>query len=496
MVTMSSDPSDPVQTLIHESVRLLKSNLGKEVVARIKPFIQQFPGHPRLHHLLGLALEQCGDSDAAIHHVSRAIALEPDEGESYQSLALLLRKKGKLSVALARAMDALERRPHDSDIHFLLGDLHMDRGAMEQAIASFTQAVTLQPEFLSAWINLGLCYKGQGQLVRARECFEQVLTIDPESALAHVNLALTWLLLGEYGRGFDAFEWRFRLPSGEHPPVPPPENIPRWHGESLQGKNILVIAEQGYGDTIQFVRFLPRLGSLGAKVHVMVPAPLESLLAQHLEMGQVQSTTRWEETLDYFIPMMSLGRFFARDLGRLAVFSCYLTADPEKSRYWQRRLPQDRLKVGLVWEGKPLHGNDPLRRRSVTPHDLAPLGQLPEEKVVFVSLQREVTQEQRPCFPQGMTVVDFGMDLHDFSDTAAVMANLDLMITIDTAAAHLAGAMGKPVWVLLPLAPDWRWSMDRDSSPWYPSSRLYRQTRINHWEDPIHQMVIDLRNRL
>ncbi len=493
MHIMAPDPYDSVQATILEAVSLLKNHQGQSVVARIKPLLTQFPSHPRLHHVLGLALDQCGDITAALHHVSRAITLEPDQVEPYRSLALLLKKKGKTWAAEARIKDALTLQPNHPDLHFILGDLYMDQGVMDQAVAGFSQAITHKPDFLSAWINLGLCHKAMGQLDRARHCFEHALTIDSQNPQGHVNLALTLLLLGDYERGFSEFEWRFHLPEGNGLPAPPPAATPRWNGEPLQGKKLLVLAEQGYGDAIQFARFLPRLRAMGAETLTTIAAPLEALFRGQPGFGAVQSTTRWEGDFDYFIPMMSLGRFFARTPDQRISTVPYLFADPEQSRYWHQRLPRDRFRIGLVWEGKPLHGNDPLRRRSTRLETLAPLAQA-GNRHVFISLQKDAPREQLQQPPQHMTILDLGPQLHHFADTAAVMEHLDLVITIDTATAHLAGAMGKPVWILLPMAPDWRWTMDRSTSPWYPTSKLYRQTRPNHWEDPVAQMVIDLKN--
>lgn len=488
---MASNTTDPTYTQLLDAVRLLQNGQGGEVVAALKPLVQQFPGHPRLHYVLGLAMDQCGDSSAAIHHVSRAIALEPGHAEAYRTLAVIFKKIGKIALASARAKDALALEPQHPDGHFLLGDISMDQGTMDAAIACFSRAIALDQEFFSAWINLGLCHKAIGQLDLALRCFERCLAIDYQNPQGHVNLALTLLLVGDYGRGFDEFEWRFRLPQ-EGVSILPPAGVARWHGEPLHGKKILVTAEQGYGDAIQFARFLPHLQHLGALVFLTVAKPLEPLFKGQPGMGQVQSSALWEETMDYTIPMMSLGKQFTRCLGDIPAPPYYLRADPEKVRYWHQRLPHDRFKIGLVWEGKPLHKDDPLRRRSASLDTFAPLAQR-DRNDLFVSLQKEVACEQLRHPPADMDLVDAGSQVHDFSDSAAIMANLDLIITIDTAAAHLAGALGKPVWILLPFAPDWRWTMDRHSSPWYPSSRVYRQINPNHWEDPVNQMVNDLK---
>lgn len=492
---MAPAPSDSLKTVIPQVFQWLQMGQGGHAVACIEPLIKQYPGHPRLHYLLGLAFEQTGALPQAIHHVSRAMSLEPDQGEMVHSLAIILRKFGKPLVALERLKDAVKQNPHHADLHFMMGDISMDQGTMDLAIDCFSKAIDCNPRLLSAWINLGLCHKGVGGLDQARVCFKQALEIDGESAMGHVNLAHTLLLQGEYGRGFDELEWRFCLPEGQGLLLPPPKDLPRWHGEPLAGRKLLVLAEQGYGDALQFARFIPRLQALGAEVSVCVAKPLESLFQGQLNLGRVQAGLDYQQTFNFFVPMMSLGNMFVRSPDDLVSFHSYLVADPEKSRYWRQRLPQDRFKVGLVWEGKPLHQNDPLRRRSVNLEDFAPLGRL-ADKVTLVSLQKETARE--PMFPREcpLNMLDVGPDLHDFADTAAVVDNLDLVVTIDTAVAHLAGGLGKPVWILLPFAPDWRWTLDRESSPWYPSSRLYRQTQVNQWGEPIGRLVADLKERL
>ncbi|MBF0139781.1 MAG: tetratricopeptide repeat protein [Magnetococcales bacterium] len=495
MALMASPPSDSLQTVIHQVFQWLQAGQGDQAVAVIEPFIKQYPGHPQLHYLLGLAFEQTGALPQAIHHVSRAIALDAGQADMYHALAIMLRKSGKRAAAMERLKDAIARNPRHADLHFMMGDLAMDQGNMALAIDCFSMAIDCNPELLSAWINLGLCQKGVGAMQRARGCFEQALKIDGQSAVSHVNLAHTLLLQGDYERGFAELEWRFLLPEGHGLHLPPPPTLPRWNGEPLTDKALLVLAEQGYGDALQFVRFIPRLLTLGAEVTVCVAKPLEALFQGQPNLGRVQALLDYQQKFDYFIPMMSLGTMFVRSADSIVASQRYLLADPERSRYWRHRLPQDRFKVGLVWEGKALHQNDPLRRRSANLGEFASLNRL-AERITLVSLQKEAAREQ--IFHQDcpVNVLDVGPDLHDFAETAAVVDNLDLVITIDTAVAHLAGGMGKPVWILLPFAPDWRWTLDRERSPWYPSSRLYRQTRANQWEEPIARLVADLEEQL
>lgn len=490
--TMSTISRDALQSYLTTSIEFYKKGGFQEALAILRPLLQQFPGHPRILYLLGLCLETVGDLVQAIHLISRAVASEPDNAEFHKTLGVFLRKNGRMVAALERLRESVRLQPENTEYRFILGDVCMDLGQSSQALEQFSAAVDLRPDFLEAWGNLGLCYKADKQLDQARACFEKIILLDPDNARGHVNLALTLLLLGAYPEGWRQYEWRFRMEDVSALFCQPPVGVCQWQGASLQGKTILLISEQGFGDNIQFFRYLARLKSGGARTLLCCPTPLLPLFENQLGLDRVGATTDFNEKVDFFLPLLSLPRVLGTTLETIPANHPYLHPDPQKVAIWHQRLPPAPLRVGLVWSGKPLHQNDPLRRRSCSLENLAPLAGA-AEKILFVSLQKATPAFAVQQPPAGMWLLDVGDALTDFSQTAALMANLDLIITIDTAAAHLAGAMGKLAWILLPFSPDWRWLLDRQTTPWYPNLRLFRQTQPNRWQDPVAEMVEELK---
>lgn len=483
---MSDAPNSTLfKTQLAAIANCIKQDQWEEARTLLAPLQQQFPTHPHVLHLHGLALQQAGELQKALEALSQAVAFNPDEPTFHLALGVGLKQKGAKAAAAERFYECLRLNPHCAEACFYLGDLNMDQGQVEEATRHFTQAVTLQPLLHEAWINLGLCQKSRKELPEALESFQQAIRIAPNHPKAHVNLAMTHLIMGNYPQGWQEYEWRFQLDTACLPPLPP--NLPRWQGESLTNKIILIVAEQGYGDILQFIRFAQPLKKIGATVFVTAPTPLVSLLQNAPGVDQVQNHLQFAESLDYYIPLLSIPALLGTTLETIPHTWGYLTPDPQQVAAWQPEFSTSGFKVGLIWEGKPLHQNDPLRRRACTLADLAPLADI--QDLTFFSLQKGPPNQQALHPPDNMNVYSLEARLTDFSATAAVMAHLDLIITIDTATAHLAGALGKPVWTMLPLAPDWRWGLTSHTTPWYDSMRLFRQTVIDQWAEPIAAMV-------
>jgi len=307
--------------------------------------------------------------------------------------------------------------------------------------------------------------------------------LSPQSAIAHWNLGLMRLLRGDFERGWPEYEWRLRV--GKFKP-PYQSQQPRWDGSALNGRRILLFAEQGLGDAIQFARFIPEVARRGGKVSVICHRQLQRLFKnmEHVELCAAFDEPAPEHDVQF--PLLSLGGLFKTDLNNIPAKVPYITADPALSGAWKARVPAEgKLKVGLVWAGKLV----PLDR-SIPVTKLAPLSQF--EKFWFCSLQKW-EPGQTPSAPQ-LPITDWTSELNDLADTAGLLDNLDAVITIDTSVAHLAGAMGKKTWVLLRNACDWRWMLDRKDSPWYPSVRLCRQKRAGEWAEPMEQLVAELKN--
>ncbi len=397
--------------------------------------------------------------------------------------AVALHDAGCYAQALALYDDALSRWPD----RFLLwnnrGNTLLELSRYDAAAESYRRALQLVPALHDARVALASCLQATGRLDEALAACDTVLREMPEHAEAHWNRALVLLLQGKYPEGWREYEWRwkkrrFTSPLRQfHQPV--------WQGEPLAGKTILVYAEQGFGDTLQFCRYLPLLAAGGAQVVFECHPPLVALMAT---VGADIHVVPMGQPLPFFdlhVPLLSLPRLFGTTLETIPHRVPYLQPPPDRLAFWQSVMPRDaRRKVGLCWAGKTYP--DPGRSIPVT--TLSALAGVTE--VSFVSLQMGEGCE-RPSLP----LLDVTLLVRDFADTAAVVAQLDLVVTIDTAVAHLAGALGIPTLVLLPAAPDWRWGSDGDDCPWYPTMRLFRQRQAGQWSAVLERVVGVLRQR-
>ncbi|RMF90866.1 MAG: tetratricopeptide repeat protein, partial [Nitrospinota bacterium] len=453
------------------------------------------PDYAEAHANLGTALRTQGELDAAVQHLQQALRLKPGfaiaylnlgltlraqkklaEAEkalrqavrlapssavAYNNLGIVLQDQGRLREAIACYRQALQLRPHYAKAHANLGVALQTQGDIEAAISCFQKALHLQPGFAEAHNNLGLALQFQGRVPEALASFQQALRLRPHFVEAHWNRALAWLLLGNFRQGWEEYEWRWRRK--ETPPRSFPQ--PSWDGTPLQGKTILVYAEQGLGDTIQFVRYLPLVQARGGRVLFECQPGLAPLLQRCQgfdELFERSSGNSSQHPFDVHIPLLSLPRIFQTTLETIPAAVPYLYPDPVLVEKWGNRLGQEPgFKIGICWQGNPQHRRD--RFRSLPLRCFAPLTRI--DGVRVYSLQKGAGTEQLQELPTGMRVHDLGKELDEetglFMDTAAVMMHLDLVITIDTAIAHLAGALGVPVWLLLSSAPDWRWLLDR-----------------------------------
>ncbi|MBF0098162.1 MAG: tetratricopeptide repeat protein [Magnetococcales bacterium] len=481
------------------AIHLHQSGEVQQALALYQQMLQQYPGHPRILHPYGLACQEAGDLRTATNLLSQAAIRDPDNPEIALALGIVLKSRQMSRAALERFRDFQQRHPEHPEAHFYLGDTWMDLGEAAEAIPAFRHALQLRPTFREAWINLGLCLKASGHLSEARDCFTQAVALAPQAHDGHLNLALTALLMADYSTGWQEYEWRLQASGAESclqkPPVLLAEpGIPRWQGGPLRQQTILVLAEQGFGDTLQFVRYLPLLKERGACILFSCQAALIPLI-KHMGCIEYIATPEqfaWAGAIDCYSPLLSLPLVMQTQPDTIPASIPYLWPDPLLVQRWQQPLDSGpRRRIGLVWQGKPLHQNDPLRRRSCSWQALAPLAELPG--ITWVSLQKDPAR-QEPLTPHpGMALLDMNRALSDFAQTAAILSHLDLLITIDTSVAHLAGAMGKAVWLLLPFAPDWRWSLQTPTTPWYPAMRLFRQQQPNQWQALIQQLVAALR---
>ena len=424
---------------------------------------------------LGNALVGLGDKKAAAVCYRAALAVRPDYADAQANLGLMLFEDGRIEEAMACYRAALALDPASPILHNNLGNAHVRQGDFAAATEAFEQAIRLDPRYVAPRINAGNAMLERGDPQTAIACYESALRLAPEQVEAHRNLGLVRLLLGDFPGGWP--EWRW--------PAPGPARFaqPEWRGETLDGVPILLHAEQGFGDILQFVRYVPLVAARGGRVILEVPAELRRVLGK---MAGADIVLTCGEALPDFVwhcPLLSLPLAFGTTLDTIPKALPYIAAPAPAA------LPSAgaaALRVGLVWAGRPEHNRD--RIRSVPLAALAPLAGL--SGAAFYSLQKGAAAQQAATAP--FPLVDLAPHLDDFVDTAAAIAALDLVVTVDTAVAHLAGALGKPVWLLLSCVPDWRWLLGRDDSPWYPTARLFRQPAAGKWAAVAEQVAAAL----
>ncbi|MBF0125286.1 MAG: glycosyltransferase family protein [Magnetococcales bacterium] len=489
----SSLPMDALQGAIHYH----RNGQFSRAIELYELFIKQFPSHSQAIYLCGLACQEQGEMKRAIERISQAILLAPDEADYHVSLGLLLRQQGHSRFAAECFTAAVQVAPNDKEAQFNLADTWMDLGQIAAAMEHFAIVLRLDPQCVPAYINLGLCLKSINRFDEAIACFRQACVLQPDNVEAHVNFAMVLLLVGRYLEGWREYAWRLKLDSVRSAQPQLPDTLPVWQGESLADKKLLVLAEQGYGDNIQFVRYLPLLQQQGAHIVLQCHAPLlplfDSITAidQLIPYGDAGALTAAASDCDYYCHLLTIPGLVGTTTATVpAVPQQLLSSQMALTDHWQRRICGDGFKIGLVWQGKPLHRNDPARYRSCPLSQLAPLAEIP--RTTFYSLQARQDSSARAEIAAAAFIIDLGDDLVDFQQSAAAIMQLDLVITVDSAVAHLAATLGKSTWLLLPCAADWRWGAQGNVTLWYPTVHLFRQQVPGDWSHPMQA----IKNRL
>jgi Flp pilus assembly protein TadD len=440
------------------------------------------PGTPEPLYNLGRAYEQVGQRDLAIKAYRQAIFFAPGFAKAWGNLGVALRTKGEWQEAVKACREALRLQPNLLGAPANLANALSDVGAFDEAIALYRHALEIAPEHAETWSGLGLALRGAGNLGEALAACQRAAALRPERAAVQWNLAHVLLLLGQFAEGWAAYEWRWRV--AEFPSKRRDFKQPAWRGEDLAGRTILLHAEQGMGDTIQFARYAALVAARGGRVMLECQPPLARLMASVPGVASVIPAGQPLPQFDVHLPLLSLPHVFKTGLHSIPAATPYLQAPADAMARWAERLKGDgRKRIGLAWAGNPhqLYA----AQKSVPLAALAPL--IAHEEAHFFSLQvgdacADLTKLARP------RVIDLAPALPDFAETAAAISQLDLVITADTVVAHLAGALAKPCWVLLQAVPDWRWLMDRDDSPWYPGMRLFRQRSAGDWSPVVGQV--------
>ena len=435
-----------------------------------------------------LATHEQGDVDAAERGYRAALTLAPKHPTATHYLGVALYQHGRLDEALPLLHAAVDLVPQEAEFHNNLGLALAAADRNEEAIAAHRRALELRPGHATAWSNLGLVLQAENRLPEAIDAFRRAIALVPDFAQAHWNLGLALLAHGEFEEGWREYEWRHKAPElARHARTWPGA---RWDGESPEGRTLLVTTEQGIGDTLQFIRFARPLAARGARVIVSAQAPLVRLLASAPGVHAVCGPDDVPPTYDAHVPLIALAGALGVTMATIPATVPYLTADPAQRADVAAALAAHAggRKIGVAWTGNKLHAND--RRRSMELATLAPLFTLPD--IMWFTLQQEDNEIEAALVPASRALRRVTVP-NNFDATAALVAELDLVITVDTAIAHLAGALARPVWILLPFAPDWRWRLDRADSAWYPTARLFRQPRAGDWPAVVARMVSELR---
>lgn len=434
----------------------------------------------------GVALEALERFDEALASYDKALTIKPDYVMALSNRGNVLDALKRYDEALASCDKALTINPDHADAHCNRGVALEALKRYDEALASYDRALEIKPDFAKALRNRGNALQALKRYHEALVCYDKALTIRPDDAEAHWNASLCLLVTGDFERGWKEHEWRWKWNDFTSARRSFPQ--PQWLGrEDLAGKTILLHFEQGLGDTIQFSRYARALARKGARVILEVQPTLKSLLSELEGTYQVVGLGEALPEFDFHCPLLSLPLAFDTRPETIPAEVPYLSAAAAMVGKWERRLPRkDAPRVGIAWSGSPGHKND--RNRSIALGRLAAafagLGVAP------VSVQNMVRPEDESAL--AADILHFGAELEHFSDTAAVVSLMDLVISVDTSVAHLAGALGKPVWILLPFAADWRWLADREDSPWYPTAKLFRQPAIGDWDSVLDKLRQEL----
>lgn len=440
------------------------------------------PDYAEAHNNLGNVLREQGRTDEAASCYRKAVSLKPDYAEAHNNLGLV---SGQ-DEAIGCFHKAVACNPDYLEAHFNLATAHLEQGRPEQAASGYRRALVLKPDYPDALDNLGTALKQLQRLPEAAACYRAALELEPDHAGAHANLSMILLAQGDWAAGWQEYEWRWKVPQMYG--AARSFSQPQWRGESAIGRTLLIHAEQGFGDTLQFCRYAPLAAKRGLRVIIQVQKPLVRLLESLADIDQIVPQDADLPAFDLHCPLLSMPLALDTTVATIPGDGPYLHADAGQAAMWHARLADADAgpRIGLVWAGNSYRQAPALaavdRRRSLPAEQLAPLLDLPG--LHFISLQKDASI--------ALPLTDLMHEMHDFADTAALVAALDLVISVDTAVAHLAGALGKPVWLLDRFDSCWRWLNGRHDSPWYPRLRIYRQPRPGDWDAVIAGVVRDL----
>jgi tetratricopeptide (TPR) repeat protein len=444
------------------------------------------PDNAQYHYNSAIVLNDLGRLNDALTSYDRALQINPHFVEALSNRGVILQNQKRFYDALASYDQALQLDHHNVKAHCNRGNALQDLGQYLEALTSYDAALSLDSWHIESLCNRGNAYRNLQRFNEALASYDAAQVVDPNYALAKWNKSLLLLMTGNFLQGWELYEWRHK---NNHYSLLNPlhSNV-----DLKTGPLIFIYAEQGFGDTIQFCRYVKMLADRGARVIFQVQTALQSLISSLDSRIAIISTSSDIPHFDYQSPLLSLPWFFQTTVSSIPNYSSYLSVDPCRILEWKNRLgPKKKKKIGLVWSGNTAHSND--HRRSIDLRQILPLLCL---SVEWHSLQNIYNLEDLAILDLHPEILRHEDHLINFSDTGALISQMDLVITVDTAVAHLSGALGKSVWILLPFVPDFRWMLDRSDSPWYPSARLYRQGEDGHWGGVISKLIDDLNTLL
>jgi tetratricopeptide (TPR) repeat protein len=447
----------------------------------VPPPEQPASGAQRLAQLMQLATEheQAGRLDAAESILRRVIGEAGDHHPALHLMGIVAFKQDRVAESVRLMERSIALAPMVPLYNRNICEIYRVLGRLDEALVAGRRAAALAPDDVNCYHNLAVLHYHRIELDEAIACGERAIALDANFAGAHFGIAEASLLRGDLARGWEEYEWRLKLANA--PPLLPPSERPQWDGTTLENGRLLLIADQGYGDVIQFARYIPWAAARCAQLAIACSAELHAVIAQ--QPGVDLLFDHWESAPEFaaYCPLSGLPRRAGTRLETIPAALPHLRADPARSAVWAERLdallPPGYRRIGIAWAGRPTHHND--RNRSTALATFGPLTELPG--IAFVSLKKGPAQAQIGGYWGRAPLVNLGPEIRDFADTMAVLECLERVITVDTSVGHLAGAMGKEAWVMLPYGPDWRWLLNRTDSPWYPTLRLFRQGPDRSW---------------
>lgn len=466
--------------LLENATALLKEGKLSEAETVCKQLLQLMPQNANILTLLGAIYAEQGNYPEGIVCYAKSIDLQPDHAVAYYNYGNALAMQGDYGGALEKFDQAVALKPEHAAAHVRRATVLYRLGQYAEALASCNQAIAANPQLAEAYNTRGATLKHLKKYDAAFTDFDKAIDLQHDYADAYWNKGLLKLALGYYEEGWPLFEWRAKLSETGNDEIRTLDK-PLWLGnEPLRGKTLLLYTKHGLGDIIQFCRYVPMAQALGANVILEASKPLAGLISTLGQPLRIITPGTALPEYDVHCPLLSLPFAFKTTLHTVPATIPYLGAEPAKVQFWEQKLgAKKKTRIGLVWSGNAAHSND--QKRSLPLRMLMPVLELNYE---FHALQKEIRQDDR-TYLESSNILPHMQDINDFSDTAALITQMDIVLSVDTSVAHLAGALGKTLWIMLPYMPDFRWMMERNDSPWYPTARLFRQPRMDDWESVI-----------